>query len=446
MASTWAQRIQGITWLRWGAATVLILLCYWVFSDLDINFGLISMLMPLTYLFTFDLYASKNGAISPSVTVLLLPILVNIALWRPSYGSYLFLKIVLYAERIRLYCLVLLTPFVLLLAAKSSGGNFFLFFLVVIVPILIRLNTVLTDKFANEMCCANHSCDAKNFLGTKSRIRSAAIILIVTVIAITYLNIGWGLKNYADMRTREFIYSQPLKYSDTTSRDGKGFLYENKYVYVNKPINSVKYDSKFAADGTLIFLRTRSIDAADKEVFIFDTDSMQNIKILPRYSSKESIGSNGFTPTRDGKYVIVGYTVTPSSSVNFKVVNVATGEFDQRFIRPKTAVQSQDTRFVDMIEFNKKGDYFAVIMKSAAEVEIWDYLSGKLIYSEITPKGIKDFVWISDNKFLLSYYKNSQGQIGELYEYEVLKDGSVVKREKKLLRQRCRLVKTAYFL
>ena len=103
MISTWIKKtkeISPLSWVRLGAAGTLLFLTYWIFLDLNINLSLFKTLIPLSYLFKFQIVLPKK------TSFLLLPILANIALWTPCYYSYIFLRMVIYAERIKLYIVI----------------------------------------------------------------------------------------------------------------------------------------------------------------------------------------------------------------------------------------------------------------------------------------------------------------------------------------------------
>lgn len=390
--------------MRIGAALILVFLAYWLFSDLALQNNWLKLIPTAFFL---GVYTQTSN----SMHILIVPILVNMALWNQHYYSYIFIRVVLYAELMKLVLM-------LILIAIAAVSTFPLSILMLlnpynIIPIIAFLALILLNRMLiirwKEPTNKEYFCVADKAEGElKPLTRKLVIVFIMAIFALHAIssNLKDMQQDYAPVQTFDFDY--------------RGYLVSGL---------------KMSADEKLFLLRKSSNNQDSLNFFLIDASTNKDIKVvnMPTMPT-DNITFSGYTLTNDCKYIVVGDKVKTKEGVSIQVYEVATGKLDNRFSDPGKLSKFTATsaiKMVDMIKFNQSGDYFALTTRLGALVELWSYKSGKLIFTEIFPNTIKAFYWLSDRKFWIAYYQNYEKRLGVIVQYEITQDGRIRKTEKK---------------
>lgn len=376
--------------MRVVAAIVLMLLATLLYLDIEIRITQLSVLIPFAYLFMNHIYWT------PKIVILIVPLLVNIALWTPRYSSYVFLRVALYVERIKLYCAV---PFTLILLIKGVSLSHKPIFWGYIALVLFNLLLLCFNRiFINalhgyaykEYFQADHEpeVDMKIFVRKLSVV--FCIIIACSIISESIYRIHL-LPNYNIVTTREFQFH----YLKTK--------HENNVVnYSDKLSIKVGNRIELSQDHKMLLMRMRSLDDEGMDLFVFDMDNLENIyRLQTPIVEKASRTIVGYTFTPDGKYVVVGDQLQADGKIKFQVLELATGKRDDRFGDYKRKLKSLGKDdIVRNIKFNPNGNYFAVITNK--QIEIWDYHKGIPIYTADLSAQLFSMKWLSDAAFITS--------------------------------------------
>lgn len=401
MISTWAKGIQWITWIRlWAALLLAILALDWVTALGDDVMGF-SLLIPFTYMYAFDATSTAN------ISVLLIPMLVNIALWVPCMQSYLFLRVVLYAEYIKyivvLPFLIMVLPFGVFFQRNNPVKTF------LAVTILLVITWKLSSELKKEQYMVYFKVNTTNKLEFDQALVKMGIVFLLTVLTANameyYLNKG--------------VYnSNSVKY-DTMS-----------FNSINPLVNQVK----ISKDENFFLMRESTSMGNETKFRIYDIKTMKNVLIMPILAEQGSITTfTGYTLTNDNKYIIVGDKLSSKAEVGFQLYSTETHQLDNRFSNSNKISKlnsSQAAKVIDKIEFNKLGNYFALTEQVSNIVEVWDYIKGELVYTEEYPNTINCFLWLSDSEFLVAYYSESNRNIVNIIKYDLSENRNVTKTAK----------------
>ena len=372
------------------AAAVLILLVTLLYLDIEIRITQLSVLIPFVYLFMKNIYWT------PKIAILIVPLMVNIALWMPRYSSYIFLRVALYVERIKLYCAV---PFTLILLIKGVSLSHKPVFWGYIALVLFNLLLLCINRIAIN---ALHEYDYKEYFGAdleseldmKILVRKLAIVFcIIIACAIISESIYRRhlLPNYNVITTREFQFP----YLKTSNKN-------NVANYSDKLSVNVGNRTRLSQDNKMLLMRMRTLDDEGMDLFVFDIDNLENIyRLQTPLVDKASRTILGYTFTPDGKYVVVGDQLQANSKIKFQVLELATGKSNDRFGDYKRRLKplAKDD-IVRNIKFNPNGNYFVVVTNK--QIEVWDYQKGIPIYTDNLPVPLISIKWVSDTTFITS--------------------------------------------
>lgn len=372
------------------AAAVLILLVTLLYLDIEIRITQLSVLIPFVYLFMNHIYWT------PKIAILIVPLMVNIALWMPRYSSYIFLRVALYVERIKLYCAV---PFTLILLIKGVSLSHKPVFWGYIALVLFNLLLLCINRIAIN---ALHEYDYKEYFGAdleseldmKILVRKLAIVFcIIIACAIISESIYRRhlLPNYNVITTREFQFP----YLKTSNKN-------NVANYSDKLSVNVGNRTRLSQDNKMLLMRMRTLDDEGMDLFVFDIDNLENIyRLQTPLVDKASRTILGYTFTPDGKYVVVGDQLQANSKIKFQVLELATGKSNDRFGDYKRRLKSlAKDDIVRNIKFNPNGNYFVVVTNK--QIEVWDYHKGIPIYTDNLPVPLISIKWVSDTTFITS--------------------------------------------
>ena len=421
MAAEWTKNVKDITWLRIVAAVFFLVLAAGILTDWEDNAIAFKILIPFTYLYTWANTSIKD------ISVLIVPLLINLALWIPCYTSYVFLKVVFNIEYIKF--LIVLPPLLLILpfsALFQRNNPAPIFFISLITFFIVKnLFSKLKKEEQVKYFKADNISEKRQVWTLRIMLCSLGLIVFSGHILDMYVARD-SLVVYTPVQTYELHYPK-LNHKEATSKNN------SSYIYSEKPISSIADKAKLSPDGKSILVRISSQDDDGKDLFIFETDNFTNTKILqtPKIEQANRTTS-GYTFTNDGKYIVVGDEPTKGAKIKFQVLDIATGKRDDRFSDPKELSKlhlSTGIQGVSTIKFSPSGKYFAVVMKAAKIIEIWDYEKKELTCTELLTEKIESFVWLTDEKFLIihEFYRRNKGYVGRVLECDI-KDVSIAKR------------------
>lgn len=404
------EKIDTLGIMRIIGLAVLGFMLYWVFSDMELE-KMELRLVPMLYVMDQELYQTKK------MTVLIVPILFNLALWIPRYVGYVWIRSVLYMEGIKYICLAgyyilgsigILIFSLAVLKSEMLLGLIMLFYLWA----LKTMNkTLKTEEFRKRFSVGEK---------TEKRIKFAALFAAAAIYAgvcggtmiENSIQASYGMGNAEGKEAQVTTYD---KIELTKKKPyGKSFMEINTYSsYVVSP------------DGeTIILIRNNE---KEQNVTIYDIKSGQLLKKMEVSDVKNVY----FMP--DKKYILATRYNPRQEKINkFEVRDVKTGEIDTRFKDEKGLLAKGDDRKVAYdIKVSPEGRYFVILSDG---FEVWDYQRGELLdYYDIEKKPWGgEIVWLEENKFLtLKSITDRRGNLldKEVFINEIMLDGTI-KRSK----------------
>lgn len=395
----WIQNVDGLVWMKLWAAIILGTYSYWVFSDLEIVFQSFffvpKIFLPWIYFYGTDFYALKK------TTALIVPLLMNIVLWAPCYRGYIFLRAILYVERITAIIWLFFWFFSIRFSGLNNPENnnveIIILFIVCASCNEIAIYNLKKEEY-KEKFSANFKTEPK------------MITLIVRTIVIFYLTIfpllmletmiqKKFLLNYARIETINFI-SIPEK---------------------NKPEQKIPYERiespEFSRDNKMLAGKLKQDKDENNKFFIMDSASMQTIKILEvnnTIDKKNTNNSYAFTP--DSKGLVVS---NEEHKIKFTILDIATGEVDTRFSDPKNLLEKSPDVVdrVFSIRFNPSGKYFVIniqVKHRDFRLEVWDYEKGTLVHVEKIKGDFRRSTWLSEKNLGIFYMDDKKIQYKEI--------------------------------
>lgn len=408
--------------MRIVALAVLGFALYWVFSDMGLN-EMEMRLLPMFYVLDGELYLMKR------VTALIVPVLFNLALWIPRYGSYLLIRSVLYTEGVK-YIAMLGYYLINLLGAFFFAASIYQ---VVVISLIVTacylwLIKVLNKEMKTEEYKKHFRVEGKE----EKKLKKTAVILAVALYAAVYGGAVLESRVQASYAI-ELVEESEAK---VTTYDKVELM---KKIPYGKSFLEIETYSKLiiSPDGKKIMLIQEK--KGSEGIEIFDIASGEKIRRLDILAP-----SAQFTP--DGKNIIwMNYDrLGERKKISFEVINIETGEInrdfqDRTFLKKEREKKESGDGVLD-IQFSPDNKHFTALGRwgKGGGVELWDYHTGQLIDYYGIGENIEELFWLSENKFvtvkeILDEQKKVKDK--EVMLNEILEDGTVKRTKKKKIVQ-----------
>lgn len=394
------KNINYLIIMRIWAAVILAACCYWIFSEQEIEFQSLffvpKIFLPWIYFYGTDFYALKK------TTTLIVPLFMNIVLWFPCYRGYIFIRVILYVERIAAIFWILFWFPGMALSITRAFENTSRLLIILLFVCCATLNELVIANFKKEKY--------KEKFSAAFRTEQELIILIVRMIVIFYLTI-LSLLMLETIIQKKFF----LNYART---EIVNFIIVQEE---NKPVQKIHYERieapTFSRNNKMLAGIIKSHKEDTKKLFIIDSASMQTIKIFEVNNTIDKKNTNNayaFTPDSKGLVVSNG-----DQKIKFTILDIVSGKVDTRFSDPKNLLEKSPALVerVLSITFNPSGKYFIVSIKVNHQdyrLEIWDYEKGTLVHVEKIKGDFRRSTWLSEENLGILYEHDKNTQYKEL--------------------------------
>lgn len=379
-----------LVWTRCSALLILLFMIYWVFSDVEFSYAFMFNI-PMFYLFYPGVIAEKK------VMTLILPLIVNIVLWRPSYKSYIFIRSVFYAERYKTIVIMAISLF-------GCAGS--ILFYIKVLPTYL-LSVVMSASYCyclSRILEKIHSEGYNELFQIDSESKKSILSENIFSVPAIYVSVFLLLAVESSIQV---VYPPAMAMVRT-------------YQTENERMADVSPDGK----RFLIVFDAKSLNG---DVGIFDIETGEKIKSM----GLKNVEFGMFT--FDNKNIIVQKYNTPSKGVNkLEVYNIESRAVSKQLKDPEGLFQ-----YATAMHFSSDGKYFAT---EGEGIAVWNYDTGKMIAYDNTRKSVKRLKWLSENSYVVIQDISSKNEESDhrVYWNMVSQEDNITRVEKKEITQALR--------